>query len=76
MRIDDIQFRIVQKQAELEEKKWWRDHFIARRNEMRKRNAPTGITTRYDLDLVDVIEKINLINIELWDLQDRLLEPV
>lgn len=76
MRIDDIQFRIMQKQADLEEKKWWRDHFFNRRSEMRKRNAPPAILRRYDLDLMDVIEKINLINIELDDLRDRLLEPV
>ena len=37
MRISDIQFQIKQKEAELEEKKWWRDHFIARRSELRKR---------------------------------------
>ena len=43
---------------------------------MRKRNAPPAILRRYDLDLMDVIEKINLINIELDDLRDRLLEPV
>lgn len=76
MRIDDIQFRIMQKQADLEEKEWWRDHFINRRSEMRKRNASPAILRRYDLDLMDVIEKINLINIELGDLRDRLLEPV
>ena len=76
MRLSDIQFQIAHKQAELAEKKWWRDHFIARRTELRKRNAPTSMLTRYDLDLMDVIEKINLLNIELYDLQDRLLEPV
>ena len=32
MRIYDIQFMIAQQNAEIEEKKWWRDHFIARRS--------------------------------------------
>ena len=76
MRIYDIQFMIAQKHAEIEEKKWWRDHFITRRSEMRKRNAPSGIIRRYDLDLMDVIDKINALNLELADLKDRLLEPV
>lgn len=76
MRVDDIQFRIKQKEAEIEEKKWWRDHFISRRSEVRKRNAPAGMLRRYDLDLMDVNDKINLLNIELGDLRDRLLEPV
>lgn len=76
MRLSDIQFKIAQKNAEIEEKKWWRDHFANRRSELRKRNAPPTIIRRYDLDLMDVIEKINLANIELADLKDRLLEPV
>lgn len=76
MRIYDIQFQIKQKQAELEEKKWWRDHFIARRSELRKRNAPPAMLRRYDLDLMDVIDKINLLNIELGGLKDLMFEPV
>lgn len=76
MRIDDIQFRITQKRAKIEEKKWWRDHYISRSSEMRRRNAPLSIIRRYDLDLMDVVKKINLLNIELYDLQDQLLEPV
>lgn len=74
MRESDIQFRINQKRAEIEEKKWWRDHYCERRSEIRKRNAPHAMIRRYDLDILDTIEKINLLNIELADLMDLQLQ--
>lgn len=70
MKNKDIQFRMEYIIKEIAELKWWRDHFIVRRAEMRKRNAPPAIIRRYDLDLKDTIDKINACEIELWGLQE------
>ena len=72
MRIDDIQFRTAQARAELEEMKWRRKHLIERRSELSKRNAPRDMIRRYDEDLVDVINQIQLKQSELGDLEDRM----
>lgn len=70
-----IEMQIRSKRMELEDKKWWRNHFVDRRAEMRDRKAPTAILNRYDNDLADVIQKIELLQFEIGDLEDRLLEP-
>lgn len=76
MRMTDIQFRIQCKAAEIAEETWRRDHYLNRRAELTKRKAPAEIIRRYDMDLVDVIHRLDLLNLELGDLKDLQLEPV
>lgn len=73
MNAKDIQFHVERLKTELAELEWKRDHFAERRAELKRRNAPSAMIRRYDLDLKDVIDVINAKNIELWGLQEMQL---